>query len=69
MPNILANKMVVPEYVMQDATVENIYNEAVRILADPLRAKAGYAEVRALLGEKGATAKAAGKILEFIGAI
>ena len=69
MPNILANKTIVPEYVMRDATAENIYNEAVRILADPSKAKAGYAEVRALLGEKGATAKAAGKILEFIGAV
>ena len=69
MPNILANKTVVPEYVMRDATAENIYNEAVRILADPSKAKSGYAEVRALLGEKGATAKAAGKILEFIGAV
>ncbi len=69
MPNILADKMVVPEFVMKDATAENIYNEAVRILADPEKAKADYAEVRALLGEPGATKKAAEKILEFIKAI
>jgi lipid-A-disaccharide synthase len=67
MPNILAGRMVVPEYVMGRANADNIYNEAVRILADPEKAKAGYAEVRSLLGNAGASAKAAGKIIEFIG--
>lgn len=66
MPNILANKLVVPEFVMKDATAENIYNAAMKILADPDKAKSGYSEVRALLGEKGATKKAALKIIEFI---
>ncbi len=68
MPNILTNKMVVPEFVMGRATAENIYNEAVKILADPVKAKAGYREVRSLLGEPGASKKAAQKIVEFVGA-
>jgi lipid-A-disaccharide synthase len=67
MPNILSGKMVVPEYVMGRANADNIYNEAVRILADPQKARAGYAEVRSLLGSAGASQKAAKKILEFIG--
>jgi len=65
MPNILAGRMVVPEYVMAQATADNIYNEAVRILADPKKAKAGYSAVRALLGEPGAIKKSAQKIIEF----
>jgi lipid-A-disaccharide synthase len=68
MPNILTGKRVVPEYVMGQATADNIYNEAVRILADPLKAKVGYAEVRSLLGEKGAIKSSAQKIIEFLGA-
>jgi lipid-A-disaccharide synthase len=66
MPNILAGRMVVPEYVMGQANADNIYNEAVRILADPQKARAGYAEIRSLLGNTGATEKAAKKIIEFI---
>lgn len=67
MPNILAGKMIVPEYVMGRATAENIYNEAVRMLADPAKAKAGYAEIKSLLGEPGASKRSAQKIMEFIG--
>jgi len=66
MPNILAGRMVVPEYVMWQATADNIYNEAVRILADPKKAKAGYAAVRSLLGEPGAIKRSAQKIIEFV---
>jgi len=66
MPNILTDKMVVPEYVMSAATAENLYKEAVRMLAEPEKARADYAEIRMLLGEPGATVKAAEKILEFV---
>ncbi|MFH1710458.1 MAG: hypothetical protein ABH860_05280, partial [bacterium] len=66
MPNILAGKMVVPEYVMQRATAENIYNEAEKVLADPEKARSGYAEVRSLLGEPGSIKKTAQKIVEFV---
>jgi len=67
MPNILAGKMVVPEYVMGQATADNLYKEAVRMLADPVKAKAGYAEVRSLLGNEGAIRSSAQKIIEFVG--
>jgi lipid-A-disaccharide synthase len=67
MPNILAGRMVVPEFVMKDANADNIYNEAEKILADPQKAKAGYADVRSLLGDAGAANNSAKKIMEFIG--
>lgn len=67
MPNILAGRMVVPEYVMERATSENMYKEALGMLNDPNRAKAGYDEVRSLLGNTGAIKKAAQKIIEFAG--
>lgn len=67
MPNILANKMIVPEFVMKDATSDNIYNEAVKILQDPGKIKASYEEVRSLLGSPGAVKRSAQKIIEFIG--
>ena len=66
MPNLLAGKMIVPEFVMEKASADNIYNEAVRMLADLDKAKAGYADVRSLLGNEGATKKAAQKIIEFV---
>jgi lipid-A-disaccharide synthase len=66
MPNILAGKMVVPEFVMGRATADNIYNEAAGILADPEKARSGYAEVRSLLGGSGASKRSAEKIIEFV---
>lgn len=66
MPNLLAGRMVVPEYVMEKATAENLYEEAVKILADPSKIKEGYQEVISQLGEPGAIAKAAEKIVSFL---
>lgn len=66
MPNILAGKMVIPEFVMEKATAENLYDEAVKALADPQRIRSGYADVRKLLGSPGSTKKAAQKIVEFV---
>jgi lipid-A-disaccharide synthase len=66
MPNILAGRMVVPEFVMKDANADNIYNEAEKILADPQKAKAGYPEVRSLLGSAGAARNSAKIIMEFV---
>jgi len=66
MPNILAGRMIVPEYVMQQATADNIYNEARRMLADPGKAKAGYREVVSLLGQPGSIKRSAQKIIEFV---
>jgi lipid-A-disaccharide synthase len=66
MPNLLVNKMVVPEFVMKDATADNIYREAVRILDNPRKIKASYEEVRSLMGSPGAVKKSAQKIMEFV---
>jgi len=65
MPNILAGRMIIPEYVMWQATADNIYNEAKRMLADPGKAKAGYQEVISLLGQTGSIKRSAQKIIEF----
>jgi lipid-A-disaccharide synthase len=66
MPNILAGRMIIPEYVMWQATADNIYNEAKRMLADPGKAKAGYPEVISLLGQPGSIKRSAQKIIEFV---
>jgi lipid-A-disaccharide synthase len=66
MPNLLAGRMVVPEYVMERATPENLYAEAMNILKDPSKIKADYKDVMKELGEPGAIKKAAEKILNFI---
>lgn len=66
MPNLLAGRSIVPEYVMWDATSENIASEAVKLLEDPGKLKEGYREVMALLGSPGAIKKSAQKIIEFI---
>jgi lipid-A-disaccharide synthase len=67
MPNILVNRLVVPEFVMKDADPNNIYDSAVKILKDTQKARKGYAEVRQTLGNPGAIEKAAQKIIEFAG--
>ena len=66
MPNILAGRMIVPEYVMEQATAGNLSREAKGALEDPLKFTKGYQEVRAMLGTPGAVKKAAQKIIEFI---
>ena len=56
--NIVAGRTVTPELIQQEATPERLAEETGRMLSDPAaRAEAveGYAEVRALLGEKRAS--------------
>lgn len=65
MPNLLAGRMVVPEFIMGEATSDNLYNAALDILKDPAKAKKGFDEVRAFLGSPGAIRKSAQKIIEF----
>jgi len=67
MPNILAGRMIVPEYVMRQATADNIYSESIKVLSYPIKAKAGYEEVRSLLGQAGSIKRSAQKIIEFVG--
>jgi lipid-A-disaccharide synthase len=67
MPNLLAGREVVPEFVMEKATAKNLSAEAFKILADPSKIKSGYQEVLRELGEPGAVKKSAEKIIEFVG--
>lgn len=67
--NILAGREIVPEYIQQNAAPETILPKALELIADtPARAQmlADFAEVRSILGEQGASERAAGEILTFL---
>lgn len=66
MPNLLANELIVPEYVMDEATPENILMAANNAINDPTKITSGYKKVIEQLGEPGAVNKIAQKIKEFI---
>ncbi len=69
MPNILADKKIIPEYVLENATAGNLADEALSLLADPGRIKRMKDEMAALrgqLGEPGVVARVAQKILSFV---
>lgn len=62
MPNILADAEVMPEFVQDAATAENLSRAALEILQDPVRQKtiqAELARIIASLGTPGATQRAA----------
>lgn len=66
MPNIIANKMVVPEIMQSDATEQNIADKAAQMLTDPEAVKAikeGFRQVRSKLGPPGAVKRAAEEIM------
>jgi lipid-A-disaccharide synthase len=66
MPNLLANEMVFPEFIQDDATAENISREAFALLNSPehcAEIKSKLAKVVASLGEPGASERAAKAIL------
>ncbi|MDQ1256454.1 MAG: lipid-A-disaccharide synthase, partial [Candidatus Hydrogenedentes bacterium] len=65
--NILAGRGIVPEFIQHDATPEKVLPAALELIADtPGRARMcrDMAEVRAMLGAGGASAAAAGHVLE-----
>jgi lipid-A-disaccharide synthase len=69
MVNILLNKMVVPELIQNNASAENIIQEASNILSDnqiyeDMKLRLG--EVKNKLGGEGASEKAARSILEIL---
>jgi len=69
MPNILANKKIIPEYVMGEANAENIAKEAVSLLKDPskiAKMKAEMGAVASKLGQPGVISKAAKGIVDFL---
>lgn len=64
--NLVAGRSVVPELVQHEATGQRLYEEALRILEDPIAyadMKRSLAGVRDTLGAPGASARAAEKVL------
>ena len=67
MANLVAGRTVVPELIQDDFTPERVADEALRMLTDPAtaaRVKSDLREVRARLGQPGASARAARAVLE-----
>jgi lipid-A-disaccharide synthase len=64
--NLVADRTVVTELIQSDATAQRLYDEAVRILDDPAvydDMKQSLRQVKAALGEPGASMKAAEVVL------
>lgn len=67
MPNLLAGRVVMPEFVQGDATPEAISESASAILQDPKRAEQMRSDLREVisgLGKPGASGRAAAAIVE-----
>lgn len=68
--NLLANDRVVPEFIQNDARPETIAHEAKVFLRSPElqeKMRGEFRQVRERLGEKGASAKVAKEICDFLG--
>ncbi len=67
LPNILADKTVVPELRLQEATPEKIAEHAIRLLNDPAcrkQTRKDLEEIRNSMGEAGASMKTARLVIE-----
>ena len=67
LPNILADRRIVPELIQREATPEAIADHALKLLNDPEIRHATKSELRALrlaLGDPGASARAARLVLQ-----
>ena len=67
MANLIAGRRVVPELIQDECTPQAVAGELVRYLTEPLHARQtrdGLGEVRARLGERGASARVAAAVLE-----
>jgi lipid-A-disaccharide synthase len=67
--NIVAQERIVPEFIQNEATAQNIAKQAIKILSDPagmqgMRKSLGI--IKSLLGEKGASGRAARIIVDFL---
>ena len=67
-PNLVEMKPVVPEFLQDEATVENIVQEAIALLQPDRRQKmlADYQEMRRAVGEVGVCDRAAQEILDLL---
>jgi len=71
LPNLVAERSIVPELIQFDATPERLAAEALSLLASPERLAAmrrALAEVRGRLGERGAALRAAREVLALLAA-
>ena len=69
MVNIVAGRKIVPEFVQFGASPDKISGQTLQILQDPSRIeqmKNNLLQVKSLLGEKGASLRAARIILDFL---
>lgn len=69
MVNIVAGRKIIPEFIQFRATPENISQEILKILKNPAeisRIKNDLAQVKASLGEPGASRRAARIIMDFL---
>ena len=67
MANLVAGRTVVPELIQDDFTPARVADEALKVLTDPeaaARMRSDLREVRARLGQPGASARAARAVLE-----
>ncbi len=67
--NIVAGKRIVPELIQHDSTPENMADEVGKMLNDPeyyRTIRKNLAEVRTLLGEAGASSRAASVVRELL---
>lgn len=65
MPNILVNREVIPEFIQDRVTPDNLSNTAIKILTDPNTLdtmKNGYRQIVTKLGTTGAVKRAADEI-------
>ena len=70
MVNIVAQKMIIPEFIQSRANAEKISSEVLDILRNPSRIsqmKNELSRIKSLLGEKGAASRAGKIILNFLG--
>lgn len=69
MVNIVAGRKIIPEFIQFQASAENIARQILKTLKDPLELKQmedNLAQIKPLLGEKGASLRAAKIILDYI---
>ena len=69
MVNIVAKRKIIPEFIQYQAEPKKIADEVIKILQNPSRIwqiKKDLAEVKSLLGEKGASERAARIVLDFL---
>ena len=70
LPNIIADRLVVPEYIQADFTEDNITNEALRLMTDQEYRKAQLQEIenlKKILAKPGTSKRVAEMALELVG--